>query len=600
MIFIIKKYAGILTGIFFILLSTTKITFAAAVVPTDTALDGIANNKTWQHLILWRNNQAEVQSQGFYLVADNQRNPTTELYATLKLFAEDTTAKCRFPARYYWLSTQLPFAFLKDDLVTCSNIPKHINNLSLILISGYLSNPASTFGHVLITLQPFDSNRLLADSYNYGAKVPPNENSIAYIVKGLFGFYDATFTKSDFFKHDATYSRLEQRDMWEYELNLTEQEKKLVHYHLFEITNHNFNYYFIKQNCAYRVGELLEFIDGLDVVNRKTPWYAPEYIAHQVTEYDQNEQSKRKLVRNIEYHPSIQTRVYQAFDAMDASSQDVINDSISKQNLQKLANLSTDQQIQVLDFLLDYVEFKSVTETDAAKYQNFKKDIVKSRIALPISNEQTQTLDKLPPTAGAKPSKLQVFTGNTTGVGLTLFQKDPLNDAVDIDTVFRAVDIKYQYRDKQSKELDLDLIKIRKFEDLSQKLKGEKKLSWEIGTGFSNDAFDTAARQHYVQGGVGGAYKILPNSLIYQMFVAVIHDQDKHYDLTMNTGWIYKNDFASLNIEFERRVREGNGYKDQYLLMLRKALNKDYDLRLQWLKKQDLKQQVNFGISYYW
>lgn len=206
---------------------------------TQTQIQDITSNKTWQQLILWHKNKPEITTSNFYLNSKSTLTPETELIATLELFTSDPTGKCRYPARYFWLTQHLDLPFLqKQSLNECDTIPKGMTKFSVVLIGNYLKNPASAFGHILITMQPLDTNRLLANTYSYGAKVPNNENSLSYITKGLFGFYDAQFSKSDFFQQDLEYAKIEQRDMWEYELSLTEQERKLIEYHLFEALLH--------------------------------------------------------------------------------------------------------------------------------------------------------------------------------------------------------------------------------------------------------------------------------------------------------------------------------------------------------------------------
>lgn len=75
------------------------------------------------------------------------------------------------------------------------------------------------------------SEDLLNNSYNFGARIPANENGAMYAIKGLFGLYDAGFSETEFFKQDAVYSKNEQRDMWEYVLNLEAFETQLLNYH---------------------------------------------------------------------------------------------------------------------------------------------------------------------------------------------------------------------------------------------------------------------------------------------------------------------------------------------------------------------------------
>ncbi|HAU15905.1 MAG TPA: hypothetical protein DCS92_19455, partial [Gammaproteobacteria bacterium] len=54
------------------------------------------------------------------------------------------------------------------------------------------------------------------------------------------------------------YSRIENRDLWEYNLNLTPAETRTMISHLWELRDVIFDYYFFDENCSYRLLELLE------------------------------------------------------------------------------------------------------------------------------------------------------------------------------------------------------------------------------------------------------------------------------------------------------------------------------------------------------
>ena len=67
---------------------------------------------------------------------------------------------------------------------------------------------------------------------------------LLYILKGLTGQYQSGYSDQYFYNQDLTYRDTEFRDMWEYELNLTEEEKELILLHIWEITAKKYDYYF--------------------------------------------------------------------------------------------------------------------------------------------------------------------------------------------------------------------------------------------------------------------------------------------------------------------------------------------------------------------
>ena len=242
--------------IFFIYTSLYGITLS------ESKLNQLSKNPTWLKLIHYKNKKNEIISNTFYLSKD--KNPKEELISTLNAYKNfdnynknNNHPQCKFPARYYWLSQQLDLKRYNTIEPFCQNLKKWkaLNNttsISIILVSGYLGNPASTFGHSFIKLnskENLDSD-LFDLSINYGALVPDNEPIIKYIFKGIFGGYESGFSDKYFYTQDLIYSHNEFRDMWEYKLNLNKYQKKLILFHLWEIIAKKFNYYFLDKNCA--------------------------------------------------------------------------------------------------------------------------------------------------------------------------------------------------------------------------------------------------------------------------------------------------------------------------------------------------------------
>ena len=217
--------------------------------------------------------RSEVTSPTFFLAADGRRDSQAELQATIiALLAPvgstpDEHARCRFPARFEWLQAQLD---LPSMVARCPAVedwaePATLRSVSVMMVSGFLGNPASSFGHSLLRLNHQDDSaggRLLDLSFNFGARVPEHEPMVAYIARGLLGGYQSGFTSGSYYLQDQVYVRTEFRDVWEYELALTPAEKQRLAAHLWELSGQSFTYYFLTENCAYRLAELVTLATG--------------------------------------------------------------------------------------------------------------------------------------------------------------------------------------------------------------------------------------------------------------------------------------------------------------------------------------------------
>lgn len=560
-------------------------------------LKSLAKHPQWQHLLFYKNGKAEVISPDFYLTKPQLRSkrnfdPYVELKATIEQISDESVV-CKYPARYLWLKHRIPA--LNINLKNCAQLPDPNQEVSLILVSNYLKNPASSFGHVLVkTNKPIDnadgiiddvrelsSEDLLNNSYNFGARIPANENGAMYAIKGLFGLYDAGFSETEFFKQDAVYSKNEQRDMWEYVLNLDAFETQLLNYHLYEAKSARFDYYFIKQNCGYRSGEILELISDIKMTDRIGPWYAPDYVFDQLLEHEGEDES---LVSSVSYLPSEQTQLREKFVQLSKPIQKIINSVIRTEDTALLDVLNSDDRALALDFLILHRTYK-ISQDNTPKQQAFKSKLLSQRFALPASNGLAQLAvpNKASPALSNKTTQTKmVLSDEMAEVGLSLFVKDPLNAYTDIDKRFEAVQasLGYSFDENQWTLTDFVFLDMQQIEDLRQPLSGEPKLSWQLKTGARTDQFTGNHHSPYAQAGIGAGAKFGEHILGYSMLNATVHDQDNHADIGIEFGLRMKRDHQSAELSYIASKREGRTAIDITKLTLRQQLSKNNDARL--------------------
>ncbi len=555
----------------------------------------LSEHKQWQHLLFYKNGKAEVISPNFYLTDPSVQSiatfsPYKELIATLR-HASDNEIVCRYPARYLWLNKHLPE--VKIDLQNCLDLPNPNQEISLILVSNYLKNPASSFGHVLVKtssamdrkengVRQLSSEDLLNSSYNFGARIPANENGAMYAIKGLFGFYDSGFSEAEFFKHDAVYSKNEQRDMWEYVLNLGAFETQLLNYHLYEAKSARFDYYFIKQNCGYRTGEILELVSDIKTTERVGPWYAPDYVFDQLLEY--SDDAAEPLIASVRYLPSEQTQLRAKFVQLPKPIQNVINSVIRTETIAPLLRLNPDDRALAIDFLILHRTYK-ISQNNTPQHQALKKKLLSQRFTLPASNGlgTLTVLEKASPALSNKTTQTKVvLSEDEAQVGVSLFVKDPLNPHNDINKRFEAVQLSLGYDFDESKlsVTDFVFLDMQQIEDLAQPLAGEPKLSWQLKTGARTDLFTGDNHSPYGQAGVGAGVMLGRYALGYGMVNATVHDQDRHLDVGIELGLRAKKKGQAAELTYTLNKREGRSSLSQTELTLRQQLSKNNDARI--------------------
>jgi len=246
-------------------------TLAAA--ETGGGLNALAQSRAWQTLLHYEDSwllgfQSLSDDDRFFLAEDGKYNARSELAATIKAFqqpgAGDDSAACSFPARFALLKRfeqRLGITLLEPDCPQFEQWRKGINasRVTLVFPSSFINNPASAFGHTFIRLDPAGTPQpLLAYAANYEARTSPADSAFVYAAKGIFGGYQGQFSVEPYYKKVEKYSDLEDRDIWEYHLSLTEEEVQQLVRHLWELRRIGFDYYYFDENCSYQLLSLLE------------------------------------------------------------------------------------------------------------------------------------------------------------------------------------------------------------------------------------------------------------------------------------------------------------------------------------------------------
>ena len=268
--------------------------------------------------------ESMVDSPGFFHAPGGKRDPQAELEATLAAFAvavEETpqrqSAQCAFVARYAWLDGELGFDPKRLPRLPCKRYDEwraamNAKSLTLVFSAAYLNNPSTMYGHTLLRVDAHDQDertRLLAYSISFAANTEET-SGIVFALKGLFGGYLGGYTLLPYYLKVSEYSDQENRDLWEYELNLTPAEVDRVLQHAWEMLQVYFEYYFFDENCSYHLLRLIQVArPDLDLASRFR-WYAlPTDTVRAITEPG--------LAANVVYRPSTASVLAARFGAMD-------------------------------------------------------------------------------------------------------------------------------------------------------------------------------------------------------------------------------------------------------------------------------------------
>lgn len=249
----------------------------------------LAEHTTWRRLLYLKDSQpgrtnsakantSPVKNSEFFVSPEGRSDPQAELLALLeKMTAKNLSATeqsnnqavlCRFPARIHWLQQQLAIPDAELAPMDCGEFDAWLakldpKRLSVIFAEEYLDNPLSAFGHTLMLI---DSSKSLADpaaidhahALNDTVAGNPDDNFVLYAIKSMTGLYPNDITIDPYPKKLAYYLQGDERDVWQYPLQLTDAEIQQIMRHVWETKDLGLPYYFTTDNCA---SEILRYID---------------------------------------------------------------------------------------------------------------------------------------------------------------------------------------------------------------------------------------------------------------------------------------------------------------------------------------------------
>ncbi len=393
----------------------------------------LSRSKQWLKLVhyqptFWGGFESEVGGDEFFLSKNGRKDPELELEATLRAFfkaphessvqaknptnskGESTTAEenkhplCRFPARLQWLSEQLSISAEKLPKANCPLYQIYLKRLSpqsasLIFSSYFINSPASTFGHTFLRISRKDSapglaekdrNELLDHGIGYAANLT-TDNPVLYAIFGLAGLFQGTYTNVPYYYKVREYNDFESRDLWSYELNLSDAELEMLVSHLWELGGTSFRYYFLSKNCSYQILTALEAAAPRLHLTERLPFYVIPSSTLQILI------SEPGLVKKISYRPAVRVQFFHRYEHLLPSEKKIFKGAVEQRDFSsaELKALPLENQAHVLDTALDYWDFKypANVSKENVEQAEFKQKLLIQRAIIPI---QSETLKIIP------------------------------------------------------------------------------------------------------------------------------------------------------------------------------------------------------------
>ena len=471
-----------------------------------------------------------VDDPAFFLGENGKHDPQAELEALIRTYfdpgkKDEAPSVCRFIARYTWVKEQLAPDASKIPLFSCPQVEEiQPRSATVVFPTYYLNSPASMFGHTFITVETGYGSTLLTSAVNYAADAG-NSNAIAYTIYGIFGGFKGFFSILPYYKKIQQYSDMDQRDIWEYPLNLTEPELKRMVLHIRELEGINSDYYFFKENCSYHLLFLLEAArPSLDLSNTFGLWTIPIDTVKKM--------KQQGLIDGAIFRPSNGTKIRQKLSLLSSDEQDLVFDVCrGEEGLDQIDRRITDRERKIIasDLTGEYLKHRLIKrQMTEDQYQGIVLPNLKMRSKLGSFDQARYAVTVPPdPATSHDSSRLTVSAGMSDGewfqtVGVNPAFTDLLNtDYTRREGVeLRIFDLMLRYGDEDDDEkLRLEQLDILSIVSLFPRSRFFKPLSWKVCAGVRREAVargekDRVAR---INAGAGYSFELPYAGLFYAM-----------------------------------------------------------------------------------
>ncbi len=487
------------------LLSCSSLTFASPSLSDVYAQKALSlqldQNKTWQRLLYVNKElKSEVTYTGFFYAKNGQNDLKQELEMNVQaLFdqaADNQSIRCKFPARSEFLIKALNISETELPDVKCSELEDWFGQIkpykaTLIYATDFMGNPSSMFGHTLLRLDPKNQKQLNLISYavNYAATVE-GEQSWSYAWKGLTGQYPGEYSLMPYYRKVKEYGDLESRDLWEYELNLTEQETQFLVKHIWELKQVKFPYYFINDNCAYRLLGLIDLVRP--ELNVQQQFKLSAIPMQTLKEIDHNQ-----LIADVVYRPALETQLNaQSKQHGHALAKAAHHLSLGQpQNFSKrLDGFDPQDQAKILEMAYDdlYLQLNA-RKVDAKQAEPKLRQLLILRSQLSVDKQRAVVeIPKIDPVKSHDASQITLSTGQLQNDSFfEISSRAAYHDLIDpqggyrIGTQLNFLDASLQYRDHELKLDHFELLAVNAYNPITA---FKTPLSWGFNLGWKQEA----------------------------------------------------------------------------------------------------------------
>lgn len=537
------------------------------------------------------------------------------LFGNSSVPIDDAHPRCRFVEREHWLREQLGLAEVPVPN-GCSayhdwreNLNAH--SVTLVFPAAYLNSPSSMFGHTLLRLDPEnidEDSSWLSWSLNFAAETGADSASSAgYAIKGVTGAYPGKFHVIPYFQKLQEYGAIENRDIWEYQLDLDAEEVDRMVRHSWELRDIRFAYYFFRENCSFRLLELIDYArPELSLSDQFDFTAIPGDTVKAVVEAG--------LVDQVKYRPSAGSELQYRISEIDTDKRHWIEALLQepeRAQSPEFAGLDADIQarlVQTANQLLTYRSRKTEIDADMASRR--------FRMLQQLAQFKTSSSGQAEVPVPVRPDSSHDTTLVSFGVGeqggarftqasLRLSYHDLLDKSEGYPRGAAITLGELSIRADDDGDVSINAFDVVSLRSVSARLPIFDTISWGVDVGLRRDALLENNRLSFrVQGHVGKSRLIQTNTIVYGFLSPSANlftggDETLYLNMEANAGLLNYNRLGTSQVEVTATSLQRVAARFDVAVRHNLPLARNHALRFEFTRSQVDTSAMNQGLVSY-
>ncbi len=302
-----------------------------------------------------------------------------ELITTIKYFYTsqenyhniNNHPQCKFPSRLLFISHELNVSDSEFPKINCPNFNTYkmkapADKISLIYASENVKNPSSMMGHTFLKYSGKNyQNREVEHAITFYT-ILDGTNLITLAYQNIFSGMKGLFALLPYKKIVEQYTKKENRNVWAYQLKLSEYRKKLIYYHIWELKGIDMKYFFTSYNCSTVIYYALSLANPKIYDDNKL-WITPLDIVKLLYKYN--------LIEKSELSPSNEWLIKMTAEGLDSYKINNIKSIVENRSYNKISKLDFNS-LKLLE-AYSSVKYKD-NDINIDEFNNFRKSIYNS------------------------------------------------------------------------------------------------------------------------------------------------------------------------------------------------------------------------------